>query len=140
MTYILVPTIGTDQPVVFSTTIPLSPVLTATNRTASGDGEILEDIPIAVGPVTVHNVADWIIHAEAIFDPNLADEPLSLRFAFTGQGYGSVEQVQVGAHMDAKATTYEHALSLPLEEGASESFDIEGWTDILEWTVILHLR
>lgn len=74
------------------------------------------------------------------FDPNLADEPLSLRFAFTGQGYGSVEQVQVGAHMDAEAMTHEHALSLSLEEGASESFDIEGWTDILEWTVILHLR
>jgi len=42
--------------------------------------------------------------------------------------------------MDTGGTTYEHTFSLPLEEGASESFDVEGWKDILEWTAVLHLK
>jgi len=141
LTYLLVPTVGTDQPVLFSTTIPLIPEFSSTNLTGSGEGEILEDITFTVGPVTAHNVADWIIDVDASIDPAVDDEPLSLRFVFYGQGYATIDEtVQVGAHMDTGGTTYEHSLSLPLEEGASKSFDTEGWKDIQEWTVVLHLR
>lgn len=40
--------------------------------------------------------------------------------------------------MDEGATTYEHSLSLPLEEGTSKSYDVEGRGGILEWTVVPH--
>lgn len=40
--------------------------------------------------------------------------------------------------MDEGAATYEHSLSLPLEEGTSKSYDVEGRGGILEWTVVPH--
>ena len=140
LTYLLVTTAGTNEPVTFSTVIPLSPELTSTNLTASGEGDILGDVPFTIGPVTTHNVADWIIKVEAALDPAMGEMPISLHFTFNGSGYSSVQEVQVGAHMDTGGSTYEHTLSLPLEEGASKSFDVEGWKDILEWTVVLHLK
>ncbi len=140
LTYLLVPTVGTEEPVYFSTVIPISPALSSAGPTGSGEGEILEDVPFTIGEITVHNVADWIIEVDAALDPAMGDEPLSLHFMFTGRGYGSVQEVQIGAHMDTGGTTYEHTLSLPLEEGASESFDVEGWKDVLEWTAVLHLK
>jgi len=140
LTYLLVTTVGTNEPVTFSTIIPLSPELTSTNPTASGEGDILGDVPFTIGPVTTHNVADWIIKVDAALDQATGAEPLSLHFDFRGQGYATIDEVSVGAHMDVDAIDYEYSLSLPLEEGASKSFDIEGWKDIREWTVVLHLK
>lgn len=140
LTYLLVATAGTDQSVTFTATIPITPGLSSTNLTGTGEGEILEDVPFTIGPVTTHNVADWIIEVTASLDPAGGQEPLTLDFTFTGRGYSSVQEVQVGAHMDTGGLTYTHSLSLPLEDGATESFDVEGWTDILEWTVVLHLK
>jgi len=140
LTYLLVATAGSDQPVTFTTTIPITPSLSSANPTGEGDGEILDDVPFTIGPVTTHNVADWIIGVMATLDPAGGEDPLTLDFTFTGQGYASVQEVQVGAHMDTGGNTYEYRLSLPMEEGASESFDIEGWKDIQEWTVVLHLK
>ena len=140
LTYLLVPTVGTEEPVTFSTVIPISPALSAASRAGSGEGDILEDVTFTIGPVVAHNVADWIITVDAELDPAAGAEPLSLHFTFNGRGFGSVEEVQVGAHMDTGGDTYEHTLSLSLQEGATKSFDVEGWTDILEWTVVLHLK
>jgi len=42
--------------------------------------------------------------------------------------------------MDVDAIDYEYSLSLPLQEGATKSFDVEGWIDYKEWTVVLHLK
>jgi hypothetical protein len=141
MTYLLVPTVGTSEPVTFSTVIPLSPELTSTNLTASGEGDILDDITFTVGEVTAHNVADWIIKVDASLDPAMGAEPLSLHFDLKGQGYATIDEiVQLGAHMDVDAISYEYSLTLPLEDGASKSFDVEGWKDIKEWTVVLHLK
>jgi hypothetical protein len=138
--YLFVSTVGSEEAVVFTTTIPLTPALSPSVRSASGEGEMLEDVTFAVGPVTAHNVADWIIKVDATLDPAMGAEPLTLHFTFTGQGYSSVQDVQFRAHMDAGATTHDYSLSLPLEEGATKWFDVEGWTDIQEWTVIVHLR
>lgn len=140
LTYLLVPTVGTEEPVYFSAVIPISPELSVANPTGSGEGEILEDVTFTVGPVTAHNVADWIIKVDATLDPAMGAEPLSLHFDFRGQGYATVDEVSVGAHMDVDAIDYEYSLTLPLENGASKSFDIEGWKDIKEWTVVVHVK
>jgi hypothetical protein len=141
LTYLLVPTVGTDQPVTFSTVIPLLPEFTSTNLAASSEGDILDDVTFTVGPVTAHNVADWIIKVDATLDPAMGAEPLSLHFDLKGQGYATIDEiVQLGAHMDVDAIAYEYSLTLPLEEGASKSFDVEGWKDIKEWMVVLHLK
>ncbi len=141
LAYLLVTTVGTNEPVTFSTVIPLSPELTSANLTASGEGEILDDVTFTIEEVTAHNVADWIIKVDAALDPAAGAEPLSLHFDFNGQGYSTIDEiVQLEAHMDVDAIDYEYSLALPLEEGASKSFDVEGWEDILEWTVVLHLK
>jgi hypothetical protein len=140
MTYLLVTTIGTETPVTFTTTIPLEPEITSDNLTASGEGAILDDVTFQIQEVTAHNVADWIIKVAATVDPNGGEEPLILDFNFNGQGYGSIQEVELGAHMDAGSDTYTYQLTMPLVDGASKSFDIEGWKDIKEWTVVLHLK
>jgi len=140
MIYTLIATQGSEEAVTYTTTILLEPEITTDNVNASGEGDILEDVPFQIEEVTVHNVADWIIEVDATYDPNLGDEPLLFDFVFNGRGYAGPGDVQIGAHMDTGVTTYTHQLTMPLVDGASKSFDIEGWKDFLEWTVVLHLK
>lgn len=140
MIYTLIVTQGSEEAVTYTATILLEPEITADNLNASGEGDILEDVPFQIEEVTIHNVADWIIEVDATYDPNLGDEPLLFDFVFNGRGYAGPGDVQIGAHMDAGGTTYTHQLTMPLVNGASKSFDIEGWKDYLEWTVVMHLK
>jgi hypothetical protein len=91
--HLLVPTVGTNEPVTFSTVVPLSPEFTSTNLTGSGEGDIQDDVTFTVGEVTAHNVADWIIKVDATLDPAAAAEPLSLHFDLKGQGYATVDEI-----------------------------------------------
>ncbi len=141
MIYTLVVTQGSEEAVTYTTTILLEPEITADNVNASGEGDILEDVHLSNRGSDCSQCCrlDHRGRCNRTIPTLGKNRSCSILYS-TARAVCSPGDVQIGAHMDTGGTTYTHQLTMPLVDGATKSFDIEGWKDYLEWTVVLHLK
>ncbi len=134
ITYSMFFSVGTDEPVEVTTSVPFSLDLTEEPAGYQTAVELYTDEVFAFGDDTVHNVVDFDVDLNLWYTEG--STPLEVDLGIKG---GSEFFVGVPIRSGTPDIDEFVQLEFPLTEGATQEFDLESLVDLKEWKVTLHL-
>lgn len=134
ITYDMFFSVGTDEPIEVTTSVPFSLDLTEEPAGYQTDVKLYDDQVFAFGDDTVHNIVDFDVNLN--FWYTQGSTPLQVDMGIKG---GSEFFFGVPIRSGTPDIDKSVQLDFPLTEGATQEFDVEDLADMKEWKVTLHL-
>lgn len=129
------PVAGQTEPIVIKTVVPFALDFQQEPAGSSAEATLFNDQVYNYPNMTVHNLVDftltvnvWLMGGETT--------PLEVDLIIKGKSSMTMGQLPLWSSPDYDETV---PLYFPLEDGAVQEFDREGWKDFKEWRVTLHL-
>jgi len=134
ISYTMFFSVGTDEPIVVTTSVPFSLDLTEEPPGYQTVVELYTDKMFSLPDQTVHDIVDFDVDVSIWYMGG--STPLEVDMGVKGgsEFFFSVPIQSGTPDIDENVQLY-----FPLTEGATQEFDFEGLVDLKEWKVTLHL-
>jgi hypothetical protein len=126
--------VGTDEPIVVTTSVPFSLDLTEEPPGYQTETKLYTDQVFTVSQETVHDIVDFDVSLNLWYMGG--STPLQVDMGIQG---GSEFFFGVPIHSGTPDIDETVQLTFPLTEGAVQEFDLEDLVDLKEWKVTLHI-